>query len=153
MKLTYLSIAQNGELPIKPVIRAHLKSVLVEGKPYRVTIAKASRNVSDELRGYMFGAVIPFIKEIVPTWAPLTDEQVYEVLKKNFNGFIAFNPVTGRNERYGQSVLTNMKENEQARNFIERIAGWVRDNYALELPNPEDYKTFRDSAPFLNNPK
>jgi len=60
------------------------------------------------MRGYMFGAVIPFLKRIVPDWQSLTNDQVHEILKKNFNYFEAFNPVTKRVERYGQSIMSKI---------------------------------------------
>jgi hypothetical protein len=103
--------------------------------------------VSDEMRGYMFGAVIPFLKRIVPAWEPLSEEQVYEICKKNFNYFEAWNPVTKRTERYGQSTLSRSTTKEEAQQFIQEIAGWVAENYAMQLPDPEKYLRWKASAP------
>jgi hypothetical protein len=113
----------------------------------RVVIDLDKPPVSDEMRGYMFGAVIPFLKRIVPNWHPLSDDQVYEILKKNFNYFEAWNPLTKRKERYGQSIMSRSCKNEEAMQFIQEVAGWVAENYAMQLPDPERFKAWRDSAP------
>ncbi len=128
--------------------RIRLKEYLKEndGKVFR--IQKASNPVSEEMRGYMFGAVIPFLRQIdTGAWRELSDEQVYEVLKKNFNYFEAYNPLTKRTERYGQSVMNKSCSNVKASEFIMRLADWVLENYGQTLPDSEEYKNGRDMAP------
>jgi hypothetical protein len=113
----------------------------------RLVIEQEKSEVSDAMRGYMFGAVIPFLKRIVPDWQSLTNDQVHEILKKNFNYFEAFNPVTKRVERYGQSIMSKSTDNQAAMEFIQEIEGWVLENYAQHLPDPAKFKAWRDSAP------
>jgi len=112
-----------------------------------IVISEEKPAVSDKMRGYMFGAVIPFLMRLVPDWAKLSNEQVYEILKKNFNYLEAFNPVTKRVERYGQSVMARTSGREAGMEFIQEIEGWVLENYGQHLPDPEKYKAWRDSAP------
>ena len=112
-----------------------------------IVISEEKLTVSDEMRGYMFGAVIPFLMRLVPDWAKLSNVYVYEILKKNFNYFEAFNPVTKRVERYGQSVMARTSGSEAGMEFIQEIEGWVLENYGQHLPDPEKFKAWRDSAP------
>lgn len=100
--------------------------------------------VSDEMRGYYYGAVQPMLKVLVPEWAELTSDELHEVLKKEFNFFEAWNSVTKRVERFGRSVMAEDRLNRKAIEFVSRIADWVETNYDQTLPNPEEWKRFRD---------
>ena len=106
--------------------------------------------VTDTMRGYCFGALIPFLKQVSPkSWASLTDDQVYEMLKKNFNYFEAFDPIKGRIERYGQSVMSKNVANQKAKEFISRIDDWVTEEYQQTIPDAEEYKRFVRDNPTL----
>ena len=100
--------------------------------------------VSDEMRGYYYGAVLPFLRTLVPEWEKLSDDNLHEICKKNFNFFEAWNPITKRKERYGQSIMALDRQNQKAMEYLMRIADWVMENYAMSMPDPEDYKRFRD---------
>lgn len=106
----------------------------------------SSNPVSDNMRGYYYGAVLPFMRQLIPQWQDLADEELHEILKKAFNFFEAFNPVTKRKERYGMSVMAGDKQNRKAMDYLERIGNWVEENYDQRLPNPEEWKEFRDSV-------
>jgi hypothetical protein len=138
---------ENGKLTFRPSVALAFTNWRGSHEGAAVVISEYKPPVSDEMRGYVFGAVIPFLKGIVPSWEPLSDDQVYEILKKNFNYFEAYNPVTKRNERYGQSILSRSTMKEEAQQFIQEIAGWVAENYAMQLPDPEKYKKWKASAP------
>lgn len=128
--------------------RIRFNQYLKDNPGKRVKIQKYENPVSDEMRGYMFGALIPFLRQISPdSWPAMDDDQIYEVLKKNFNYFEAYNPLTKRVERFGQSVMNTSCKNLKAMEFIERIGQWVEENYNQTLPDPEEYKRWRDSAP------
>ena len=116
-----------------------------EGELYE--IKRRANPVSDEMRGYTFGALIPFLQSLVPEWGDLSAEQVYEILKREFNGFVAMNPVTRKKEKYGQSVMNRSMKNKKAMEFIMRIGNWVEENYGQTLPDPSEYTNWRDSAP------
>jgi hypothetical protein len=36
---------------------------------------------------------------------------------------------------------------EEGEQFIQEIAGWVLENYAMQLPDPKKFKAWKDSAP------
>lgn len=128
--------------------RARYKDFLKKNPGVALEIKPRANPVSDQMRGYVFGALIPFLRQIDATaWENLNDDQIYEVLKKNFNYFEALNPLTKRKERYGQSVLNKSCKNLKAMEFLMRIGEWVMINYQQTLPDPEDYKRWRDSAP------
>lgn len=127
----------------KHLVKERLKNTV--GMVYKITPLDSP--VSDEMRGYMFGAVIPFLRTLSAFPDTLTDEQVHEMLKKEFNFFEAIDPVTKRKERYGLSVMNKAMKNRDAMEFIERIANWVLENFNQTLPDPEEYKRWRDSAP------
>lgn len=152
MKSAIIFKAQNGEMSFNSEYhKAILKKILIENEGKLFRIQKMENPVSDEMRGYMFGAVIPFLRQIDPgAWESLKDEQVYEVLKKNFNYFEAWNPLTKRTERYGQSAMNTSCKNVKAMEFIMRIGSWVTENYDQTLPDPEEYKRWRDGAPLRN---
>lgn len=134
--------------------RIRYKEFLKKNPGMLFEIKPRGNPVSDQMRGYMFGAVIPFLRQVDPNaWQSDDDEQVYEMLKKNFNYFEAYNPVTKRVERYGQSVMNRSMKNAKAMEFVMRIADWVMENYGQTLPDPEEYKRWRDSAPLLDDKK
>lgn len=152
-KTLFAPIIKNGEMDFgSEYNEAKFRQFLADNNGKKLKISKFENPVSDEMRGYVFGAMIPFLRQVDPTaWGIMSDDQIYEVLKKNFNYFEAFNPLTKRKERYGQSVLNMSCKNVKAMEFVQRVANWVLENYGQDLPNPEEYKKFRDSAPLLKN--
>lgn len=132
--------------------RGRFKDALKENPGSLWELRQKANPVSDEMRGYVFGALIPFLRQVdAGAWQGITDDQVYESLKKNFNYFEAINPVTKRKERFGQSVLNKSLKNFKAMEFVMRIGEWVMTNYGQKLPDPEEYKRWRDDAPLLDN--
>lgn len=116
-----------------------------EGKKFK--IEKLRNPVSDELRGYYYAAVLPMVKSTIPEWSGLSDEDVHEILKKQFTSFKYFNVFTKRTELVGRSAISNASNSKRAMDFIEKIREWLATDYYVELPSPEDYKNERDSAP------
>lgn len=153
MKTLFVATIEKGGLNFGgDYNRIRFNQYLKDNEGKKLKIQKFENPVSDEMRGYMFGAVIPFLRTIDHgAWENLTDDQVYEVLKKNFNYFEAYNPLTKRKERYGQSVMNTSCKNVKAMEFIERIGEWVLENYGQTMPDPEEWKRFRDSAPLQAN--
>jgi hypothetical protein len=141
MKTLFAPIIKNGGFDFgSDYNSARFRQYLKDNDGKRVKIEAYDNPVSDQMRGYMFGAVIPFLRMITPkSFEGLTDEQVYELLKKNFNYFEAYNPVTKRKERFGQSVMNTSCKNSKAMEFIARIADWVYENYQQTLPDSEEY--------------
>lgn len=119
-----------------------------ENKEIRIELAK--NPVSDDMRGYWFGAVIPTVRAIIPEWKNNSDNEVHEALRKMFNFIEMFNPLTKRNERFGMSIMGDKSNTKRGMEVIEKIRVWLGEEYNQELPSVEDYQKVRDSAP-LNN--
>lgn len=120
-----------------------------DGKKYRIT--PITPDVSDEKRGWYWSAIVPFVKEINPAWSSLTNDQVHEILKQEFNGFEA-EGVNGKVKKFGMSAVASNVKSEIFDNYILRIAEWVKENYGgMTLPDPEHYKKHsRDSGQMIN---
>lgn len=119
------------------------------GTPVRLDTAV--NPVSAEMRGYYFGAFLPFLRKLIPEWKDATNDELHEILKTEFNSFEAYNPFSKQKEKFGQSIMSNDRQNKKAMEFIMRIADWVSTNYQQTMPDPELYKKFRDSAPHLTD--
>ncbi len=116
-----------------------------EGKQVRIEPEK--HPVSDALRGYYFGAVIPVVRSTCEEWKHLTGEQLHQVLKKMFFYFESYNPKTKRTERFARSVMSDSDWNNTAKasEFLEIISGYLAD-CGLAMPDSEEYKAIRDGA-------
>lgn len=143
-----IAIARNKKLYFPSEYgEVHFRMFLEKYEGRKIEI-KLSRNpVSDEMRGWYYAAVLPTVKSLVPQWSHLSNEEVHEILKKNFNYVEAWNPITNRNERFGKSVMSDESNTLMAIDYIEKIRQWCLENYATDLPDPEKYKKWRDSAP------
>ena len=119
-----------------------------DGKKVRITLEK--NKVSEELRGWYFASIIPTVRSVVPEWKNLTDDEMHNVLKKNFEYFEIFNVINKRVERFARTVMSNESTTERAMAFIDKIREYFRDNYKMELPSPIEFKKRRDSAPLKN---
>lgn len=115
-----------------------------EGKLLRLEPEKAP--VSAEVRGYYFGAVIPLIKSTCEEWADLSPDKMHEVIKKLFFYFESWNPRTKRVERFGRSVMSENDWNstKKAMQFLDIISDYLAQ-CGLTMPDPEEYKRFRDT--------
>ena len=115
------------------------------GKTYR--IERVDKSVSDELRGYYFGAIIPVIRSTCDEWKDLSGEEIHEIIKKMLFYFEAYNPLTNRVERFGRSVMSkdDFNNTTKAMEFIDVLGDYLIQ-CGRSLPNPEDYKRLRDSA-------
>ena len=117
-----------------------------EGKQYR--IEKVKNPVSEDLRAYYFGAVIPVIRTTCEKWEGLSSIEIHEIIKKMLFYFETYNPLTKRIERFGRSVMASDDWNNTAKamQFLEIIRDYLV-NCGLEMPDSEEYKRARDSAP------
>lgn len=113
------------------------------GKGFRIEPLK--KPVSENLRGYYFAAVVPLVRSTCEEWKDLTSDQMHDVIKKLFNFFETYNPVTKRNERFGRSVMSDDEWNntEKAMEFLLTISGYLAQ-CGLEMPNSQLYKDVRD---------
>ena len=141
----FLAIIKNGKPEfMSDYNKARFNDWCKENEGQKIQIKRVSSKVSDNRRGWYFGAIIPFMKTLVPAWNELDDDQLHEVLKTEFNGFIVETKVGKR--KYPLPVANRDVDSEQFDNYILRISEWCRNNYEQELPDPEMYKEVRDSA-------
>ncbi len=117
-----------------------------EGKEFRIEPVK--KPVSSNLRHFYFGAVIPVLRSTCDEWATLTGDELHQVIKKLLFYFETFNPVAGRIERFGRSVMANDDWNNthKATEFLMIIQDYLAQ-CGREMPDSEDYKRWRDSSP------
>ena len=117
-----------------------------EGQQYR--IEKVKTPVSEDLRSYYFGAVIPEIRSTCDEWEKLSSIEIHEIVKKMLFYFETYNPLTKRVERFGRSVMASDDWNNTAKamHFLEIIQDYL-GGCGHEMPDSEEYKRARDSAP------
>ena len=108
-----------------------------QGRQVRIKLAKGG--VSDNRRGWMFGAIIPFLKTLVSDWKDRPEEEVYSIIKTEFGGFFA-EGIDGKVKKYAGTLSSREADSERFDNAILLLAEWVRNNYGMELPDPEEYK-------------
>jgi hypothetical protein len=110
-----------------------------EGGLVRITCVK-KRKVSDKLRGYYWGAVIPTIKQTVSNWRNENDDIVHDILKREFNGVDIFSPFTNSKVRVAKTIASRDAYGEEMMEFIEKIRLWLSENYGVDLPDPAQYE-------------
>lgn len=143
MKTEILGKFKKGKFIVHDFFKDEVR--LLEGKDVKLIDITQGESVSDELRGYYFAAVIPFIKSLNEgQWDHLSPDQIHEILKKDFNFFEAWNPLTNRVERYGQSVAARDRDYKQMLEYLKRIETWLEENYGQSLPDSESYRKFKD---------
>lgn len=144
---TFIIQIQNGKIGfLSKYNKQRFEQYLRENNGQKLSIKPVAPKVSDRARGYYYGAVIPFLKTINASWSNLTNEQLHEVLKAEFNGF-EVTGLDGSVKRYGQSICNKDVDSPKFQNYLLRIADYVMENYNQMMPDPEEYKAFIDSAP------
>jgi hypothetical protein len=150
--MNYLFTAKNGQMEFTSEISKSLfQQNLRENEGQQYVIEKTKNPVSDALRAYYFGAVIPIIRTTCEEWEELSSEEIHEVIKKMLFYFETYNPLTKRMERFGRSVMKkdDWNSTRKAMEFLEIIRQYLAD-CGLEMPDSEEYKRWRDSAPNIN---
>lgn len=127
---------------------ALFKQNLKENEGQQYVIEKVKTPVSDSLRAYYFGAVLPVVRTTCEEWKDLTSDELHEIIKKMLFYFETYNPLTKRVERFGRSVMRkdDWNNTRKAMEFLEIVSGYLAD-CGLEMPDSEDYKRERDNAP------
>jgi len=115
-----------------------------DGKKVRIELAK--NPVSDSMRNYYFGVVLPVVRKTCKEWEHLTGDELHEVLKKEYSYFDAWSAKNRRMERYGKSVFSEKSNTQKAMQFLQDIADYLA-SCGLEIPDPEEYKQYINSAP------
>src|SRR3990167_5771886 len=99
----------------------------------KIRVETISAIPSDELRGYYWASVIPTVKAIIRHWEKMSDDDIHEMLKKLFNFFDAYNPLTKRVERFGRTAMSADSTTERAMEFIDKIGVWLGEEYKTPL--------------------
>jgi len=147
--MNYLFKARNGEMEFTSELSKNLfKQNLKENEGQQYVIEKVKNPVSDDLRAYYFGAVLPIVRTTCDKWDNLTTDELHEIIKKMLFYFETYNPLTKRIERFGRSVMRkdDWNNTRKAMEFLEIIREYLSD-CGLEMPDSEEYKHARDLAP------
>jgi hypothetical protein len=142
----FIAKIENKGMKFEPHVRNMFVDFLAshDGDDLEITHRKKRRSVTDNLRGYYFGAIVPFIKGLDENFEKMTPEQVHDVLKYEFNGFSLYNPISKKEIKIAQGAMNETCNTQDAFVYIEKIRRWVAENYGQELPDPIKYKELRD---------
>jgi len=147
--MRYLFTAKNGEMEFTSELsRALFKQNLKENEGAKYGIEREKKPVSDDLRAYYFGAVLPVVRTTCEQWENLTTDELHEIIKKMLFYFETYNPLTQRIERFGRSVMKkdDWNSTHKAMEFLEIIRQYLAD-CGREMPDSEEYNKYKDSAP------
>lgn len=97
---------------------------------------------SNEVRRYFEGAVVPYVFYQHPQAGWKTFRDAREALKLEFLGAFI---ITLAGERV-KSAISSKVRNDRFKRFVTDVTNWMNEN-GLEVPDPEAYKRWRDSAP------
>lgn len=142
---TFLAKAKDGGIDFGEYNRYEFKKWLKEneGGLIRITCG-GKKKVSETLRGYYYGAVIPTLKKAIPEWANESDETLHSLLKLEFNGVEIYSPFEKKKVRVSGTMMSKQASSYDAMMYIERIRSWLLENYGTDLPDAEEYKALRD---------
>lgn len=140
-----IKIREKGFIFESSYNRERFKEYVREHQGTRMRLEPVSPHVSDEARGFYFGGVINGTIKRLSGFEGMSTDEVHELLKREFNGVEIRDPVTGNNTRLGKSIAINSSRRFQE--YLLRIGDWLMENYGQSMPDPEDYKSWRDSAP------
>lgn len=125
--------------------QASFRQFLKDHAGEEVRISLADKAVSEEMRGYYFGAVLPVVRKTCKEWEKLTGDELHAVLKKEHSFFEAWSNKNKRMERFAKEVFS-ADENETAKKFMQDISDYLTD-CGIEMPDNESYKRWKNSAP------
>lgn len=101
---------------------------------------------TSEMRRYFEGAVIPSIFYQLPRSGWKTFKDCREAIKLEFLPSYTTS-IKGERLKYPRSTAELSKAKFTA--LLDKIMRWMEEQ-GMELPDPEDYKAWRDSAPAAN---
>lgn len=107
-------------------------------------ICGGKARVSDTLRGYYYGSVMPLLRRVEPQWQDAEDDALHNLLKLEFNGVEIYSPFEKKKIKVSGSVMSKEASTHDAMLYIERIGNWLLNNYGEQLPDAEEYKKLRD---------
>jgi hypothetical protein len=152
MTRVWLATIRNKKVSMEDYVERSFHDWCYENEGKQVRITPQKKPVSIDMRNFYFGAVIPVVRSTCEEWKNLNSIEMHEIIKKMFFYFESYNPLTKRTERFGKSVMSDSEWNNTAKamEFLMVIAEYLAD-CGLMMPNPEEYKEMRDSAPLIRN--
>lgn len=122
-----------------PVAELHFYQK-ADGKDIIITIDESP---TAKMRRFFEGAVVPsvFYQNPHSGWETFRDAR--EAIKLEFLGGYS-RGLDGKTIRVSKSTTELSRERFTA--FLEAVIRWMEEQ-GMEIPNPEDYKVWRDSAP------
>lgn len=132
--------ARNKKIEFPSPIAEHRFFEQAEGKELIITI---DDKPSSQMRKYFEGAMVPAVFYQHPNSGWETFKDAREALKFEF---LPTYTKTVRGERVRVARSTTGLSKQGFKRFLDLISDWMLEN-GLELPNPEEYKAWRDSAP------
>jgi len=120
----------------------HLKEN--DGDYLEIIPRKKKATVSDELRGFYFGAWLPFIKNLDDHLKTYSIDELHSFLKEEFNGTDMYNPISKKETRIVNSIMDNNVKTNEAFMYMEKIRRWVAESRGEEMPNAQEYNLARD---------
>ena len=127
--------------------KARFNEFLKDNEGRVLRIAPTTPKVSEQMRGYYFGAVIPLIKQTIPEWKEISSDDLHEILKQEFNYFEVLSPIDKKVKRYGKSIASSDSNSTKMMEYIHRIGDWLETNYNVTLPDAVEFKRYYESAP------
>jgi hypothetical protein len=148
MTRVWLATIKEGKPKMEEYVRAYFNDWCRENEGKMVRIEPQKNPVSQQLRSYYFGCILPLVRETCDQWKNLNSDEMHEVIKKTFFAFEAWNPLNRRIERFGRSVMSDTEWNNsiKASAFLDVLGDYLIQN-GKEIPDPSEYKAWRDSAP------
>jgi len=142
----FLAQIKNKGMQFAPQVRNMFIDHLAEndGDYLEIIPRKKKATVSDELRGYYFGAWLPFIKNIDDHFKTYSIDELHKFLKYEFNGTDMYNPISKKETRIVKSIMESNIKTSEAFMYMEKIRRWVAENYGEEMPNAQEYNLARD---------
>lgn len=150
---SWIATIKNKGLSFTPTTRAMFVDYLAEheGEKVEVVARKIRKTVSQDLRGFYWGAWLPFIKGLDDNLKRYTVDELHEILKLEFNGRRLWNPVRKELSTIPQKVMQESVSTQEAFLYMEKIRRWVAENYGEEMPDAEEFNRRRDMH-FEENP-
>lgn len=132
--------------------KAMFKEYLKANNGMRLKITP-DEQIPNNMRGYFEGGIVPFfalqhfvIDKDNGKWCTMPLREARECLKREFNPTY-FRDLSGETVKQGETTASLNKK--EFGSFIERCTDYFQQN-GYEIPDNEEYKRWRDSAPEIN---
>ena len=142
----FIAQIKNKGMVFAPQVRNMFIDHLAEndGDYLEIKPRKKKTTVSDDLRGFYWGAWLPFIKNLDDHFKTYSIDDLHDFLKYEFNGTDVYNPINKKESRIVKSIMQNNVSTQHAFIYMEKIRRWVAENYGEEMPDADQFNRQRD---------